>query len=241
MYPQEHTLTAQRLHPLTSRAQPETPRVKGRQQVGSSVGRGRGLLAGWGRRQGTVPLVVFSHPTNLILPRRRTSPTRPPQHPARPWKVGTRTSDQGLGSLGTSPGIREGLFRASSSSILDQSLLPEGEVRGSGGGAPLLPLHLGSQTCQAVDVLFFCNKGKEGAMGARTPVSRGPKKAKKAKSSLQLAPVSLPGAAHCTMSVTSGKTGPSLTQEILSHLGLASKVGAAGTVGIVCPVSAQGL
>nr|XP_023496984.1 annexin A9 isoform X2 [Equus caballus] len=30
-------------------------------------------------------------------------------------------------------------------------------------------------------------------------------------------------AAHCTMSVTSGKTGPSLTQEILSHLGLASK------------------
>ncbi|XP_046539490.1 annexin A9 [Equus quagga] len=38
-------------------------------------------------------------------------------------------------------------------------------------------------------------------------------------------------AAHCTMSVTSGKTGPSLTQEILSHLGLASKTAAWGTLG----------
>lgn len=34
------------------------------------------------------------------------------------------------------------------------------------------------------------------------------------------------------MSVTSGKMGLSLAQEILSHLGLANKVGAAGIVGI---------
>lgn len=35
------------------------------------------------------------------------------------------------------------------------------------------------------------------------------------------------------MSVSSEKMGFSLTQEILSHLGLANKVGAAGTVGTI--------
>lgn len=35
------------------------------------------------------------------------------------------------------------------------------------------------------------------------------------------------------MSVTHGKMGLSLTQEILSHLGLANKVRAAGIVGII--------
>lgn len=45
----------------------------------------------------------------------------------------------------------------------------------------------------------------------------------------------LPRTASCTMSVTSGKTGLSLTQEILSYLGLASKVGV--TVGISFTVS----
>ncbi|XP_036981807.2 annexin A9 isoform X1 [Artibeus jamaicensis] len=39
------------------------------------------------------------------------------------------------------------------------------------------------------------------------------------------------GAASCTMSVTSGKTGFCLTQEILSHLGLAKKTAAWGTLG----------
>lgn len=43
------------------------------------------------------------------------------------------------------------------------------------------------------------------------------------------------------MSVTSEKTGLSLTQEILSHLGLANKVGAARTVGIIFTLSSQGV
>lgn len=42
------------------------------------------------------------------------------------------------------------------------------------------------------------------------------------------------------MSVTSRKTKPSLTQEILSHLGLADKVGAV-IVGVTVTVSAPGL
>lgn len=43
------------------------------------------------------------------------------------------------------------------------------------------------------------------------------------------------------MSVTSEKTGLSLTQEILSYLGLANKVGAAAIVGIIFTPSALGL
>lgn len=43
------------------------------------------------------------------------------------------------------------------------------------------------------------------------------------------------------MSVTSEKMGLSLTQEILSHLGLANKVGAARTVGTIFTRSTQGV
>lgn len=45
--------------------------------------------------------------------------------------------------------------------------------------------------------------------------------------------VPFPRAASGAMSVTSEKTGRSLTQEILSHLGLAHKVGAARPVGTI--------
>nr|XP_060479099.1 annexin A9 [Panthera onca] len=57
------------------------------------------------------------------------------------------------------------------------------------------------------------------------------KRPKGPEGSPQLAPISLPGIASDTMSVTSGKTRPSLTQEILSHLGLANKTAAWGTLG----------
>lgn len=43
------------------------------------------------------------------------------------------------------------------------------------------------------------------------------------------------------MSVTNGKAGLSLTQEILSYLGLANKVGAAENAGIIFTPSAPGL
>ena len=65
------------------------------------------------------------------------------------------------------------------------------------------------------------------------------KRPKGPEGSPQLAPISLPGIASDTMSVTSGKTRPSLTQEILSHLGLANKVGAV-MVGIIVGVSTAG-
>ena len=67
------------------------------------------------------------------------------------------------------------------------------------------------------------------------------KRPRRAGNFLQLAAVSLRREASCTMSVTNGKTGLSLTQEILSHLGLAKKVGAAGTVGTIFTLSTQGM
>nr|XP_017201392.1 annexin A9 [Oryctolagus cuniculus] len=41
------------------------------------------------------------------------------------------------------------------------------------------------------------------------------------------------GLARSTMSASSGKPAPTLTQEILSHLGLASKTAAWGTLGVL--------
>ncbi|XP_021121583.1 annexin A9 isoform X6 [Heterocephalus glaber] len=70
-------------------------------------------------------------------------------------------------------------------------------------------------------------KGKESAVGVQAPVLRNLG--------------GLPGPCHlllpsfpkpaCTMSVSSGEMGPSLTQEILSHLGLVNKPAAWGTLG----------
>jgi hypothetical protein len=48
----------------------------------------------------------------------------------------------------------------------------------------------------------------------------------------QLASVSFPRAVGCTMSISSETMGPSLTQEILSYLGLANEVGADEILGI---------
>ncbi|XP_012930941.1 annexin A9 isoform X4 [Heterocephalus glaber] len=72
-----------------------------------------------------------------------------------------------------------------------------------------------------------CCKGKESAVGVQAPVLRNLG--------------GLPGPCHlllpsfpkpaCTMSVSSGEMGPSLTQEILSHLGLVNKPAAWGTLG----------
>ncbi|XP_004854100.1 annexin A9 isoform X2 [Heterocephalus glaber] len=71
------------------------------------------------------------------------------------------------------------------------------------------------------------SKGKESAVGVQAPVLRNLG--------------GLPGPCHlllpsfpkpaCTMSVSSGEMGPSLTQEILSHLGLVNKPAAWGTLG----------
>lgn len=98
-------------------------------------------------------------------------------------------------------------------SLIGPCFLKEGERWGR-WGLPSYSSTWAPKPAKQVNVPFFCNKGKEQAMGAP--------KAGKVPSA---GSCPLPRAASYTMSVTSGKTGLSLTQEILSYLGLASKVG----------------
>lgn len=85
-----------------------------------------------------------------------------------------------FGSLGTHPGVREGLFGAYSSSIPDQSSLPEGGVRGREDGDFHLPLHLGSQTCQT-GRYFLSATWERNSVGHGPQGSGGHKEAQRAR------------------------------------------------------------
>lgn len=221
-------------------AKGERPKVKGRWQAGSLGGREQGLTCGLG-------LKVRRCFRSCYLPPHILKPTTLPHLPcATPGTPSQSTGRKGCGSqkgvMHLSPkfgshGVREGLLRASSSSIPDQSLLPEGGVRAGkeGGSPPALPLVLSKLPSR---YSLFLQKGKE-SMGGEPRGLGVIKRPKGPGGCPQLAPISLPGIASDTMSVTSGKTRPSLTQEILSHLGLANKVGAV-MVGIIVDVSTAG-
>lgn len=93
---------------------------------------------------------------------------------------------------------------------------------------PLMSLCTSSVTYYLFICLFiFCNKGKEWVEKGQAPI-RGHQHTQVGYSS-QLTPVSFRREASCSMSVSCGPLGTSLTQEILRSLGLADKVWTAGT------------
>lgn len=102
-------------------------------------------------------------------------------------------------------------------------------------GSPLTP-SLGLPNLPSRLTSYFCATGESPRLREpRLPglgVTKRPRGPGAALSSLLSPPP--PRTGKCTMSVTGEKTGHSLTQEILSYLGLATKVGAAGAAGIGC-------
>lgn len=106
-------------------------------------------------------------------------------------------------------------------------------------GTSIYPSIWAPKPAKLVDIFFLQHgKGTAWDMGLRgLGVIKRPKGP---GNSPQFAPVSLLGTASHTMSVTSGKTKPSLTQEILSHLGLANKVGTV-IIRIIVTISTPGL
>lgn len=163
-------------HPCTRRKTYVGPRKcllsgERQEQAGNLVGRGQGLTPGLALKVGRCFRSCYLPPHILNPATRPPSPALPQGHLARPPRKERMWISEGGHPPETKvwepgdlpwPGVREDLFGAHSSNIPEQSLLPEGGVRGGEDGNFLSPSTWAPKPASQVDVLFLCKVGKEG-------------------------------------------------------------------------------